>query len=101
MYLTKLYKANSTYNNPVLDCVESRIIFDLCLTAWQNLSLDSQFLYHQLMPALEQLSNQQYFYVDNDCIFDWDNITNEMPDGNQTALVNLLKVQSKMPKIKL
>ena len=96
--LTKLYKANSTYNNPVLDCVESRIIFDLCLTAWQNLSLDSQFLYHQLMPALEQLSNQQYFYVDNDCIFDWDNITNEMPDGNQTALVNLLKSAVKNAK---
>ncbi|BFN02864.1 RecQ family ATP-dependent DNA helicase [Moraxella sp. K23] len=89
--LAKLYKANTAYNNPVLDCIESRIIFQLCLTAWDNLSLDSQFLYHQLLPNLEQLSSKSYFYVDNDCIFDWDKITSEMPEGNQYELIALLK----------
>lgn len=89
--LAKLYKANTAYNHPVLDCVESRIIFGLCLTAWANLSLDSQFLYHQLLPNLEKLSSKSYFYVDNDCIFDWDNIMGEMPEGNQYELIALLK----------
>lgn len=89
--LAKLYKANTTHNNPVLDCVESQIIFQLCLIAWNNLPLDSQFLYHQLLPNLEQLSNNQYFCIDDDCIFDWDTITSEMPKGNQSELVALLQ----------
>lgn len=89
--LTKLYKANTAYNNPVLDCVESRIVFHLCMAAWQHLSLDSQYLYHQLLPKLALLANEEYFNVDNDCIFDWDNIANDMPEGNKSKLINLLK----------
>lgn len=89
--LAKLYKAHTAYNNPVLDCIESRIVFNLCLTAWNKLSLDSQFLYHQLLPHLRQLSTSQYFNLDHNFIFNWDAISDEMPEGNQSELIDLLK----------
>lgn len=89
--LTKLYKANTHYNNPVMDCLESRLIFDLCQNAWQNLSSDSQVLYQQLLPAFANLAKGQYFPVDNDCMFDWDTIASDMPEGNSSALIALLK----------
>ena len=44
------------------------------------------------------LANEEYFNVDNDCIFDWDNIANDMPEGNKSKLINLLKTAIKRVK---
>lgn len=90
--LTKLYKANIDYNNPVMDCVESRLVFELCQQAWQQLSPDYQFAFHRLLAQFAKLSeNSDEFTVSSDCIFDWDNLINEFPTGNHQALINLLR----------
>lgn len=89
--LAKLYKADTCYNDPVKDCLESRVLFNLCQQAWQRLIPDSQILYQQLLPELAHLSCPQYFAIDSDCIFDWDNIAADMPIGNQSALITLLQ----------
>lgn len=89
--LTKLYKANTQYNNPILDCLESRLVFELCQTAWQQLSLDHQILYHQLLPNLHHLANEHFFGCEYNHIFDWQNIFDELPEGNKHDLLELLK----------
>jgi len=104
--LAKIYKANADYNNPVLDCLESRCVFELCAQAWQIVPANMQILFHKLLPQLQHLNqlssqnhdqnaNQGYFAIDKDNIFDIDTIFNELsanlPAGNQTALITLLE----------
>lgn len=91
--LAKLYKANVDYNNPVLDCLESRCVFRLCTQAWQILPTNMQILLHKLLPQLlhlHTLSRQSYFAIDKDHIFDIEAIFDNLPAGNRTDLINLL-----------
>lgn len=96
--LAKLYKVNVHYNDPVLDCVESRLIFELCQKIWQQLPKDNQILYHQLLPIFAKLANNHDFTIDNEHIFDWDNIAHQLPTGNVSALIDLLKNTQKTIK---
>jgi len=91
--LAKLYKAKSDYNHPVLDCIESRCVFQLCALSWQQLSSNLQILLHKLLPqlaALNERSHHDYFAIDKDNIFDIDAIFDELPLGNNQALNQLL-----------
>lgn len=104
--LAKIYKANVDYNNPVLDCLESRCVFELCTQAWQILPANMQILLYKLLPQLQHLNqlssqnrshntNQSYFAIDKDNIFDIDAIFAELftnlPAGNLTGLITLLE----------
>lgn len=92
--LAKLYKADTHRNNPIKDCIEAAAVFELCQSAWRQLTPDIQILFSQLLPPLKQLneqSNNTYFPIDSDCIFDWDNVAEALPAGNQLALLNLSK----------
>lgn len=92
--LAKLYKADTHRNNPIQDCLEAAAVFRLCQTAWRQLTTDMQVLFGQILPPLRPLneqSNNQFFAIDSDCIFDWDNISTAFPAGNHQALLTLLK----------
>lgn len=96
--LAKLYKADVNYNHPVLDCIESRCVFELCSRAWQALSANLQILLHKLLPQLQKLADmsaQDYFSIDKDNIFDieaiFDQLFADLPSGNETALIALLE----------
>lgn len=92
--LAKLYKANVDYNNPVLDCLESRCVFRLCTQSWKNLSSNIQILFHKLLPQLGQLSNASYydyFAIDKKNVFDIKIIFDDLPTGNKNELILLLE----------
>ncbi|MES1964087.1 AAA family ATPase [Psychrobacter sp. AH5] len=92
--LAKLYKANVDYNNPVLDCLESRCVFELCTQTWQLLPATMQILLHKLLPQLSQLcsiGNHRDFAIDKDNIFDIESIFDDLPAGNRTELISLLQ----------
>ncbi len=89
--LTKLYKAHSDYNNPIFDCLESRMVLGACQQAWQRLVPECQILYHKLLPALTQLSNKRLFGMDVDCIFDWDRVAATLPSGHHQKLYDFIK----------
>ncbi len=92
--LAKLYKANVDYNNPVLDCLESRCVFKLCAHSWKKLSSNIQILFHKLLPQLSQLSKASYydyFAIDKDNVFNIKIIFDDLPAGNKNELILLLE----------
>lgn len=88
--LAKLYKANVDYNDPILDCLESRLVFDLCQKAWQGLPSDVKVLFYKLLPQLEMLDDGQHFQIDANNIFNINTIFEKFPVGNHTNLIELI-----------
>lgn len=90
--LAKLYKADIHRNNPIIDCIESRLVFELCLMAWQYLPKSWQGLMVQLLPILSKLSDNSphnYFGTTSQVV-DWQSICLALPKGDTVALGELV-----------
>lgn len=96
--LAKLYKTNIDYNHPVMDCVESRLIFQVCEQAWQLLDKNKQILYHKLLPDFAKLSQTGHFILDTEHIFDLDELCLVLPTGNHSALTEIVSNALKVCK---
>lgn len=89
--LAKLYKATIERNDPVLDCVESKHIFSLCQTIWQMCPANLKIVFHRLLPSFAHLSCVDYFDLDADTIFDWEELGITFPTGNKPALIQQIQ----------
>lgn len=53
--LAKLYRANQTHNDPVLDCQESRELYQRCQQQWQQLPLAVRHFFSLALPLPAEL----------------------------------------------
>lgn len=89
--LAKLYKANVNYNDPVLDCLESRYVFELCQKAWRALPPNIQILFHKLLPPFSVPNEASYFPVNINRALDLDSIFDKLPEGDKQNFIKLIK----------
>lgn len=91
--LVKLYKSQQNTNNPIQDCLESMVLWQICQQEWQQLPEIFQHIFYRLMPQIAQ-----YLDLTDDFILDLENLKAYLPHGNEQHLFNLLNLAFKITR---
>lgn len=92
--LVKLYKSQKNINNPIQDCLESRVLWQICQNEWQQLPDLFQNIFYRLLPQLSQYD----LYLTHDFIFDLEHLKDYLPQGNYQQLFVLLNSAFKITR---